>query len=371
MANPAKVIKNLLGAEEAIGEFIAGPDRDGLPGAVQDGYRHRCREFANLPPWARALSGVAGGSIGRICEPYLDGNMWDGPELAPPPFEGGQCPGVAYLVTFQLRRFIGGEWIYTNPNQTVATGPVSIGKASPDDVGGCEAQGLFVGNAAVLNGNGTVARVLANNCVDILPGYIIGAVTRADGQPDTCGSLPPTLVPGPNPPPDPGPLPGPEPTDNPDPDNPIPIIPIPPYDDPVFGPVPITGPDDDFGGGGGGGGGGFDYGPIGSPGTPQPSSGDDNASGEAPDGFELTGLKVDFQVIPPKANQFKEGVYRGVCYAYLGTVEGLDLDPAGATMRSGQFIFAERPRLTRWEVSANSGWSILVTPYYRPIEETP
>lgn len=183
-------------AENVLNDGPSGlldPDPGGAVASVAQAIaRQTCRRYAAGVPGLDETTAV---NLERVCRPYLDNiGAGEGPKIDLP-FRGGQCPGVTYLVTFQLRRFINGAWTYTNPNQTVATGPVSIGKAAPTDVAGCEAQGLFAANAAILNGNGTIARTLSNQCVDLLPGYIIGAITRTDGQADTCGNPEPDFEP--------------------------------------------------------------------------------------------------------------------------------------------------------------------------------
>jgi hypothetical protein len=82
----------------------------------------------------------------------------------------------------------------------------------------------------------------------------------------------------------------------------------------------------------------------------------------------LWGVKVAITTAPPNANQFAPGIYRGVCYVYMGDANGLDSDPAGATMTSGQMVLAERDYLTKWRVVANAGYNLSVTPYYKDSE---
>lgn len=255
MANPFKVIKGLLEAEDEVGEFIRGGPGDGFPGHVRDRFRDRCNQFANLPPWARALSGVAGGSIKRMCQPYWDDSGKDGPVIKPG-YPGGQCPATyeVYATTSGIDLFIGGQ---TPRNLQGPLGGVTftrtvIGNPFPDST---RFRWTFAGP-----NDGVEFTARGDFTPD--PGFRIAG--RVDAQPDNCGDQPDTIEPGPNPPADPGPLPGPEPTNNPDPDNPIPIIPVPPYVDPVFGPQPVTGPDP-FGPGGG---------------EPQPPAGGDGLPGD-------------------------------------------------------------------------------------------
>jgi hypothetical protein len=53
----------------------------------------------------------------------------------------------------------------------------------------------------------------------------------------------------------------------------------------------------------------------------------------------------------------------------MGDENGLDHDPAGAMLRSGQLVLAERDGLTKYRVSANVGYSLTVTPFWRTPEE--
>jgi hypothetical protein len=103
----------------------------------------------------------------------------------------------------------------------------------------------------------------------------------------------------------------------------------------------------------------------GEPGSPTPTGLGGDAEGEAPDGKELLGLKIDLVEIPEGARTFAPGVYRGVAYVYMGGSEGLDQDYAGSQLSDGQFIYAEREGLTKWRVQANTGYNMSVTPYYR------
>lgn len=358
MANPFKVIDGLLEREQRVADFIAGPDPGGLPGHVRNGFRHRCDEFANLPVWARALSGVAGGSINRICKPYWDGAGVDGPQVSPPPFPGGQCP-TNYLV-----QVIDPQGPTIDFSQTLL-GPIgafSVELTGPPN---------FLMIIRVPFAGGIAQGVVGARGPTVLDRQF-QQVTRNDGQPDDCGDLPSDLEPGPNPPPDPGPLPGPEPTDNPDPDDPIPFLPIPPFLDPIFGPQPITGPDDSpvgpGGDGSGGGSGDRPPGDVGEPGGFEDTGAGGDADGAAPEGSVLTGLRINFVTPPVGGNEYRQGIFRGVCYIYMGTADGVDHDPAGAMLRDNQFVFAEKDNLTHWFVSANQGYNLRVTPYYRVVE---
>ncbi len=247
MANPVKVIEKLLDFEQKVADFIADGPSTGIQGYVRDRYRHRCRELANLPGWARAL-GVGRGPFTRVCEPYWADNGWDGPVNPGPPFTGGQCCDLTYNVS------------YTGLN--ISQEPISGTAQISGQILGSETRSNQPAQPTITSG---VNRRLCNGQVDFIglvnvfegqeTGFSITSVTPVSGV-DDCGDPPDLpLQPGPNPPPDPGPLPGPEPFTDPRDPTGIPQIPIPPYDDPIFGPTPIETPDDESGGGGSPGGG--------------------------------------------------------------------------------------------------------------------
>ncbi len=234
MANPIEIIKQIQEVENIWGDFIQnGPD-DGFGGYVRDQYRKRCDQFANLPPWARQLSSPATGSLQRACKPYWDDQGVDGP-VARQPFNGGQCEGISYNI----------QWSFTNTSGNTATGTalgvrgpiIGIQPLPPNQFGGVTLQIISGDESQNPRGIGTTNPANADS------GQIV-SIVRNDGLADECGDPPPIIEPGPNPPADPGPTPGPEPTDDPR-GRPFPFIPIPDYEDPVFGPTPIEEGDDD------------------------------------------------------------------------------------------------------------------------------
>jgi hypothetical protein len=75
-------------------------------------------------------------------------------------------------------------------------------------------------------------------------------------------------------------------------------------------------------------------------------------------------------VSAPDGRQLASGVYRGGAYIYMGGEVALDQDFAGALLRDGQFVYAEKDNLTKWRVAANMGFNWNVTPYYRQAEES-
>lgn len=339
------VIGGFLQVEASIADFIANGPSVGIAGAARDSYRKRCDQFANLPAWARVLGGASAGTFGRICQPYWASIGKDGP-VNTPPFVGGQC-----TFSYQIRGN-DGTGAFFIPG--TITGPlVEVSQTLTIPIGsGVAGTGQF--RILARNASGAVISDLVNT---FNPSGFAPQPVPVGGVPDTCGNPPPALRPGTNPPTNPGPTPGPEPIDNPT-GSPFPVIPIEPYDDPIGGPTPIEPPP----------GPPAAPSPTPDPGIPSPpvdtGMGGD-AEEEAPPGEVLVSILVDILESPPGIGSFAPGVFRAVCYVYMGTSEGLDLDPAGSYMRSSQMVYAETEFLTRWRVEANSGFSLRVTPFYR------
>jgi len=323
--------------------------------------RQGCRRYADNPD---EYSGLRQARVERACRPYLDSIGYGGSPTLELPFRGGQCDGQPYNVLITGVRADNG--CNVSPGTAGANGilgPISIRRRVDStflsQVGGL-CPGFSINTVEVIDRSGGVAATFGQ-----VRGVRVDSITVTPvGGVDNCGNPPPEIQPGPRP--DPVEPPGPRPF------NPFPGIDV-DIDvtvnpdltfDVDFGVGPVT--IDPFGDGGGGGGGG-DGGP-GSPGSPEDTGPGGDAEGEADDGQVLTGLRIDFVEPPIGGNEYAPGVYRGVCYIYMGTADGLDHDPAGAMLRSGQFVYAEKDFLTRWSVSANAGYNLRVTPYYRAVE---
>lgn len=367
MSNPAsRAIKKILDVNEDVAEelgpFIAAPrPSDPIDGAYHDYLRWVCDSYAQVPGWARTATQTAGvqwlsidATIGNTCRQYLD----DGMPTATPPFSGGQCP-VGYLVN------LSNSGSGPASMQAFANGPISGTIVDgPNQFGG------YTWSLVGPSGPIVTFKVTAD------PGekWAVASVARVDGQPDNCGNpRPKAPIPSPTRPADPGPSPpgggqppvfGPRgtpifrpgpiksPYDEPD-------VPFPPHD-PYY---PEDGDDDHP-----------YYGPElpkpgdpGDPGAPRDTGEGGDTEGEAPPDAELVGLRIDLRKIPAWAKEYAPGVFRGACYVYMGTAAGLDQDYAGSMIESGQFVFAERAGLTKWRVSANPGYNVRVTPYYREV----
>lgn len=342
----SNTIRDGINLFDELADVIANPPPDKpLRKAISQSGRLMCDFYGATPFAARALFGTSSPVIATLCQPYYDGQGYDGPVPSAPSFTGGQCAGIAYLVqVIRAGSIIDfsntlngpiGAFTYTRsgaPNFRLVISVTHAGGTATSDVGD-------PGDAAIAT-------------------YVQSAA-RVDALPDTCGNIPTPAEPGANPPPDPGPFP---PGYGPgvDPDG-QPYFYVPPIDPefpgdepvevPVFGPSgePPPGPPP---------------GP-GEPATPIDTGVGDEAADEAPEGKMLWALKVDILTIASSPREYAPGVYRGVCYVYMGDNAGLDHDPAGAMLRSGQLILAERDYLTKWRVKANTGYDLRVTPYYK------
>lgn len=354
------------------GNWIANGEPESVYGKTQQATaRQYCRRYADDPG---KYSGAAKVLAENACRPYLDDIGYGSPGSIKNPFAGGQCDGLLYRPS--------GTFVATcNPN----IGQVRTWNCAGNIVGPVNGIVLVGRGYHVSHGAGLVERCVGPNGntvtdKDVVPAIACGqfvstvsvgnsvviTASNPQGHSDGCGSPPPDIV-DPVPPVSPGP---PRERFNPGPDIDIDIgVEINPDGtiDIDFGTGPIT--IDPFGDDGGGGGGGTGPGPgdVGDPGSPVETGLEGDADGEAPPGTVLTGLRIDFVTPPVGGNEYKAGIYRGVCYVYMGTSDGVDHDPAGAMLRDGQFIFAEKDNLTHWFVSANRGYNLRVTPYYRPV----
>lgn len=143
--------------------------------------RQFCRGMATASRYAGADSATQR-FTDNVCGPYYDepGNSPGGP--GEPPYEGGQCPGVAYTISWRVEYEQGGPGgpVASFPDAVILTGPITNVFIRPraSSPGTSEtvvehAGGERLGNAQFTNWN---------------PRLIELSVTRNDGQPDNCGS---------------------------------------------------------------------------------------------------------------------------------------------------------------------------------------
>ena len=359
------------GLPSAVGQALKSPPQ--IPGAVVpligvEIGRRACRRYADN---AELFDQDTAANFEVVCRPYLDDIGYGEPPTVKLPFRGGQCCGVTYNYTYSFR----------NPN----TGTIQDSQQSFTDR---QLVGLFERSnqpaQPTKSGGPRFRRCSDGAIIDVPLGTTfesldleqsISNIVRADGLPDNCGNVPPVVT-DPVPPPLPDP-PGPQPF-NPDPSIDIDLdvdVVIAPVIGPVIvfdigvGPVtinPFGGGDDD---GGGPGGGSPGPGDVGSPAAPSDTGEDGVASGCAPEGSVIAGVKVNILAPLPEVSEFDPLVRRGVCYVYFGVPGNLALDPSGVALRDGQFCIPPVDNLTCYEVRANFGYNLRVTPYYRALEQ--
>ncbi len=374
----------ILDTFDDLAEAIAAPNpRRPVQNAVGQFGRRVCDAISARPNLLAPT--VLQSPFKAACEPYWAEQGYSPPGQGAPPFAGGQCAGVLYLVRGTYS-WTGGVFcsdgsqindgdsrnlqeVFGNAGFTGPISELSVFAAPPDCRGagttirisfkanGVQQNGLLTGGGG---GNRTYQGVTA------APVFV-----RVDGGSD-CGDPESPPAPGPNPAPDPGPIPdGTGPSVDPD-GQPVFILP-PDLDLPDSIEGAINAGDINFGGSGI-----TPPGPT-EPGVPAESDGSippDGAGGdgpavegEAPPGKELFGLKLSLVEVLPGAREYGDGIYRAAAYIYMGGPDGLAQDLGGGQVEDGQFFFAPVPRLTLWRVRANVGFKWRVTPYYRTPEK--
>lgn len=339
--------------------------------------RATCRRYAANPG---GYSDAATARMEGACAPYLAAIGDGSPPDVGGGMVGGQCPGVTYRAVGTITpvgSFCASGGVVTstplNVNTLVGVGPITSVRDN-GVVASCR-DGFRLRQIVCTNGAGVdivIAEIGSSAQTTI--GYRESnrslTFVRADGLPDTCGNAPPVVVPR-QPPVSPRPPTAPffDPdgvdvplTVNIDADGTVTV-------DIGTGPITIDPFSDGGGGGGSGSGGSVAPGDQGQPGSPSVTGPGGEDSGEAPAGSVLAGLLVTSITTTRDVSEFAANVIRGVGYIYMGGDAGLDLVPAGAALREGQFVIAPVDYLTKWRVNANVGFDIGVTPYYREVSE--
>lgn len=364
------------------GEYIrAGEPRGQVATIGQAVARSYCRQYGANPGAAKFGNPER---IENACRPYLnDLNPGDGPKIGVQ-IDGGQCSElyrVNGVVNYQI--FIGNTGTLSNASEVVVTeynrlGPLG-GVSFTYDTPGSSGPRRWIMTLATASGPSIVRSVLnpisANS---VRNAVFVGAFNIQPGKVDNCGNQPPTVT---QPRPRVNPT-GPSFRFNPSGDINIDLgVDILP-DGTVnvnigTGPInvdlfpPDGGGDGDGDGDGDGGGGDGPPGDVGEEDTEGAEDADEggNASGCAGENQVLGGLKIDILTIPPSARLYAPGIHRGACYIYMGAVDKLDQDFGGSMIRDGQFFLPEKQNLTCWEVQANLGYRLRVTPYYKTLED--
>lgn len=351
--------------------FVASDDEvDPLSAAVRGLTRLNCRRWAAADK--SGFSPRVNGYNAGVCGPYLD-SIGENPNPGEigPDFEGGQCP-VNYRVSFTATG-AGNDCSPIeagNPDVNAGPGPLSLryfhDTATSAPVGGlCEGFSYNVVYLRTANGEtplvgfGRGVRLTSFNPF------------REDGGPDNCGNPVPTY----------------QPPATVTPDEPVPpgiVVSLPglgdvtvnidlgPDGNPTFT-LPDVGVDFgvEIGGGDDDGDGGTGTEDPGSPGAGGETGGGGESEGEAPEGQELVGLLVTVLEAPERANTFdnnSRAPFRGIGYVRMGYPGRLGVDISGGTVISPQFFHAQQRGLTNWQVAANLGFNLDVTPYYRSAE---
>jgi len=364
------------------GEYIRAGEPRGTVGTIgQAVARSYCRQYGANPGAAKFGNAAR---IENACRPYLnDLNPGDGAEIGIP-FEGGQC-ALNYRAFGNVRYdlFTGSVGNTVSPVRDVTTefrlggpiGPVSFTYNTP----GTNGNRQWIMNIQTSTGSQVVGSFLTPlNTDSVSNARFEGTFQLSGSQPDNCGNPPPEVT-QPRPRVDPtGPSFRFNPSGEIDIDLDVDILPDGTINvDIGTGPINVDlfPPDGDGGGGGDGdGGGGSDEDPPGDVGEEDTEGAEDadedgNASGCAGENQVLGGLQIAILTIPPGARLYAPGIHRGACYIYMGAEDKLDQDFGGSMIRDGQFFLPEKENLTCWEVQANLGYRLRVTPYYKTLEE--
>lgn len=353
--------------------FIAGGGVDvPLPNIVRAISQANCRRWAAADKTNFSTRVNLGNA--ELCTPYLDsiGELPPDGEIAPP-FEGGQCDGQLYIGryeygTVQDPNSVAGSVIFR------ARGPLSLGlEDAPSGAG----VALYHRGAFPVN-QGTGLYDCDQPFIPPLeaPTFTITAFNSRNGrmvalQPcgftDNCGDPPSDIRPPDtiDPPVSPQPpqitiqLPGfgdLEVTVNLDEDG-NPVVCIPEFDE-CFTIIPPSSPGD--------------VAPLtpGTPGTPSTTGSGGESSGTAPAGSELTGVLVEILTAAPNAARFQNNSrqpFRGAGYIAMGYPNLLGVDMSGGVINIAQFFHAQQRGCTAWRVTANIGFNLRSTPYYRTV----
>ena len=348
------------------GEYIRAGEPRGQVGKIgQAVARSYCRQYGANPAAARFGNKTR---IENACRPYLDDiDPGNGPAIVVP-VRGGQCDLRCYGVDITTTSPNTGQ---TATSRVRIKGPITGFRRVPTSPGNfrSEAFSRSVGQFGFNCGQTTPPQWNSAGSGGDSP-TATHVIVDANQGGDICGNAPPVVRP-PTGIPDPT---GPRFPFNPDPfididvgvdvdadgkifvdigTGPIQVDIFPPTDAPAGGPPPEA------------------PGDVGEADTEaaEDAEGDEPASGCAGANQVLGGLKIAVTTSPPSARIYAPGIFRGAAYIYMGAEGNLDQDFGGSMLRDGQFFLPEKENLTCWEVRANIGYRLRVTPYYKTIEE--
>lgn len=190
MPDPLALVSNLFSPAGFLRDKLATPDSElgSLGRQVKKSAQMFCDglranpDIATLPTVQRSYGD-------EVCRDYWEEGPNTGPTLTPP-FSGGQCP-VTYIVSYTIKNADG----TVSPVQTTSgTGPVSgievvqVGPAGGGFSGTFSVRIKFANASQTVHTQGTYPGETVNGTIT--------NVTRADGNPDTCGNPPPKFTPG-------------------------------------------------------------------------------------------------------------------------------------------------------------------------------
>lgn len=367
-------IQGGINAFDDLADTIANPPANRpLRQAIGESGRLYC-DFVGSSPGQAILPWTGQGLVAPLlCKPYWDSQGYDAP-VSGSPFTGGQCVGSTYNLSGQLVT-VGvfcsdGSPAGGTTNLIVGVFPTLVGPVQSITIErfGITCRGLPKGTRVVIVDQGgarTRTTQLASEFGTV--GYssvtfspVLGLISGSNN----CGNPPGIPEPGPNPPPTPTFQPGEEPGFEPDGQ---PFFFVPPIDSPIGGePIPVPPQPVDPGLPG-------DVAPLtpGDPGTPATTGSGGEASGTAPEGSELSGVGVEILTFPPNAARFQNNSrqpFRGAGYIAMGYPGLLGVDMSGGVINLAQFFHAQQRGLTSWRVTANIGFSLKCTPYYREVD---
>lgn len=314
-----------------------------------------------------------------ICAPYWENQGYD-PPTRDIPFEGGQCAGVSYLVTWSITETLCTTGPVDRPqaNKTVV-GPIARAKTEINPGSNPTVQFRFgtAGSTLPIQGSGSYISPCFANVTSALD-WGNFTVTRVDGLPDNCGDPDGPIIPGPNPAPNPGPLP---PDTGPSIDirgNPTLVLPPNIFVSPTAN-VGVEIGEINLGGGGAGGGPPSE--PL--PGDDIPGEGSEEGGGETdfpepPDGERWVGCCISLTSTPPGLGIIPQSIPQDVYPEVVGNARlrfGV-----GSVVGHDTPIQLRSKTVCLWEpvrglqpkgvfVNLKPGFSYTVKPYSVPIED--
>ena len=355
-------IQGGINAFDDLADTIANPPADRpLRQAIGQAGRRYC-DFVGSQPGQAILPWTGQGLVAPLlCKPYWDSQGYDAPVAGDPPFNGGQCVGVGYFVPVEIFNTTTQQWGAVT-NLSNCFGPITAITVTSTGMNQSILK-VFCRNSS---GNPIERTSSQNVVVERLRAGTIGV--DGGGDPSECGDPPfDGFEPGDNPPPTPTfPL-GEEPGFEPDGQ---PFFFVPPIDSPIGGdpidvpPQPDPDPTDPGSPG--------DDTPTdpGEPGDPEETVPGGESSGCAPEGSEITGVFVEIVEFPENAARFQNNQrqpFRGAGYIAMGWPDLLGVDVSGGVINLEQFFHAQQRGITCWRVTANTGFELRCTPYYREL----